>query len=345
MDRCILVLDKLDYKSKEKEYKKIIKEKYAYAEIFYTKYEDAFIRFLRNLPKIGKLLHHIAYWTKSFIYALQVAKIAKKGATVICVNPLVAIFLSVLNGSKSFKLVMCGFLFENKSSKFYYSARKKFVNLALKGIDKIIVYAQQEVSYYEKIFNVNNKFKFVQYGIDYDENESYKNTLPKQYLFSGGGSNRDYETLFAAYHLVHNSIDIPLCVATLPYCVAGMDTTDITLLYDVVLETFGSVMKNAEVVILSLKDTEISAGHQVMLQALSEGCPVIVNRIKSIEDYVTENNVIFFESENAKDLAEKIKLVYNDLDYYKKLSKGNIAYYETHYRFNCLLGRLINMEL
>lgn len=342
-EKGVLILDKIEYSKFHDKYIKLLLEKYGEATIYYTEYEDFIIRAVRKIPIIGKVLHHLLYWFKSFRYAINIYRDSKK-STIICINPLVAIFLAILNNNR-YKLIMCGFLFEYKKNPLYYNLRKLIVKYALNRLDLAVVYAKQEEEYYNKIFEYNGKFKFVKYGIDYLVDNTYEKTLPHKYLFSGGGSNRDYKTLIEAYNTISEEINIPLCVATLPYCIQGLDTSKIKLLTDVVLENFGFVMKNSEIVILSLKETEISAGHQVMLQALSKGVPIIVNDIKAIRDYVSEDNVIFFESGNKDDLAQKIIYVLNNIDQIAKSSKRNIELYLQEYSFDRLLSRLIGLEL
>ena len=69
------------------------------------------------------------------------------------------------------------------------------------------------------------------------------------------------------------------------------------MLSDVVVENFGTVLGRSQCLVLSLKDTVLSAGHMVMLQALAEDIPVIVNRIHAVEDYVSDEDVLFSKAE------------------------------------------------
>lgn len=341
-DSVVLILDKMDYKENEKNYLDTLKSKYRYVDIVYTEYEDALIRKVRRIKYIGSVLQHVLYWIKSLNYAKKIMKM--NSSDVICINPIVGIFLGMMNKENKFDITMCGFLFEPKNNKAYYEARKKIVNKALRKIKNVVVYANQEVDYYENIFPGLNKFHFVQYGIDYLTENKYSGFLPKSYIFSGGGSNRDYATLFKAYEMVSKERNVePLVIATLPKCVENLDTSYVSIITDVVLETFGDVEKRSDFVVLSLKDTDISAGHQVMLEALKNNCVVIVNRIKAVEDYVDEKQVLFFESGNVDDLKNKIEFV---LEHYKEMKEKfskNSEYYREHYMFTSLLDRLMKL--
>ena len=70
---------------------------------------------------------------------------------------------------------------------------------------------------------------------------------------------------------------------------------------DVTLETIGDWMKHCALLVISLKDVELSAGHQVLLQGLKENAPVLINKIPAILDYVSDEQVEFFESGNSID--------------------------------------------
>lgn len=337
--KIILVLDKLEYKEYENEYLKVLKTKFNNAEVIYTEYEDKYIRRVRNWKYIGGQLQHLLYWRKSYNYAKYILK--KNPSTIICINPIVGIFLGMLNRSENIKIILCGFLFETKKSKIYYELRKRFAIHCLKGVQFAVVYASQEVDYYNRIFSGIDKFVFMPYGIDYLVEEQYEGNLPDSYIFSGGGSNRDYSTLVRAYHRLQKDKELelpPLCIATLPRCLEGVDTTGIIVLTDVVLETFGDVIKHSMFMVLSLKDTELSAGHQVMLEAMKNNVPVLVNRIRAVEDYVSDEDVTFFCSNDDKELAEKMKAMLQN----RHPVKTKNLYFEK-YSFRALLERLINL--
>ena len=335
MSKCILVLDKLDYKAKETEIAEIMRKKYDESLIIYTAYEDALIRKLRKIPYIGSFFQHILYWLKSFRYAKRIMREANS-AKVICINPIVAVFLGLLNGKKNADITMCGFLFVPKTNGTYYEARKKVMLRSMEGLRSIVVYSQKEMDYYHSIFGDNGKFRYVPYGIDYDQNKKYAGAKPDRYIFSGGGSNRDYKTLVEAYRIYAKSGFVPLCIATLPQFLEGIDTTGIDVRTDVTLETIGDWMRNSALLIISLKDVELSAGHQVLLQGLKENVPVLINKIPSILDYVSNEQVEFFESGNTQELADKMKTM---LENPQKVQ--NAAFYEEHYTFNKFLERLL----
>ena len=335
----ILILDRNEYRTKEQEIKRQLEGDCENIEFVYTTYETKRIRRVRQWKFVGKALQHILYWGLSYKFAREVYKSAA-GKEVLCVNPIVAVFLGIKNRNKKFRLTMCGFLFEPKKNKIYYNLRKKFTHKAMEGMDKIIVYGSKEVEYYSRLFQEKSKFVFVPFGMDYFENKDYAGKLPKNFLFSGGGSNRDYNTLLKAYGKLEGKKKLPLYIATNPLLIPENPPEGVTVLSDVVVENFGTVLGRSQCLVLSLKDTVLSAGHMVMLQALAEDIPVIVNRIHAVEDYVSDEDVLFFKSGDPDDLADKIKMFLSG----KWIPKRTRELYEKEYTFSAMLKRIISLR-
>ena len=332
----LLIIDRLDYQKRQAEFLNLMNETLGGDNhIVYTAYEDDTIRKVRNYKLVGSLLQHILYWKKSYDYAKQILK--DDYDNIYCINPIVGIFLGLKN--KKAKINLGGFLFEPKKNKLYYKLRILFTQKSLKGISKAIVYGKREVKYYAKIFGIN-KFKFIKYGIDYDNATPYtKQKLPEKYIFSGGGSNRDYPTLVKAYNNCTNSY--PLVIATQPWRLNDLDTDKIKVLSDVVVENFGNVMGRSQVLVLSLRDDEISAGHMVMFQAMSNRVPILVNDIPAIRDYVSENEVCFYESENIADLTAKLETIKANEAKYQQLAANAYAKYQQELTFKAFLKRFM----
>lgn len=323
--KTLLILDDEKYKQKYKQIREVMR-KYigSDAQIMYTSYEDQTIRRVRNYRYIGSFLQHILYWRKSYNYAKKALETAPD--CIYCVNPIVGLIMGLFN-NKNRRIIIGGFLFEPKKNKLYYNLRKVITRKALKGVHTAVVYGSKEVEYYNKIFKCK-KFKFVRYGIDYDQANQYSNPLPRKFIFSGGGSNRDYKTLIDAYSACNESV-YPLVIATQQWRLSNLDTSRVVVLNDVVLENFGDLLRKCKLLILSLKDIDISAGHMVMFQAMSLGIPILINDITAIRDYVTEEHVMFFRTGDLNTLKSMIeKFAYNENQYKLKAEMARKLYYE-----------------
>lgn len=333
----IIILDKKEYRNKEEEIRNRVGVQPLI--LYYTEYEDALIRKVCKWKYLGETLRHILYWWKSLRYAYEIYK-KNYGGEIVCINPVVGIFLGMLNRKHKFDIILAGFLFEHKKNRIYYFARVKLVSIFLEGIDTVIVYANKEVDYYNNIFGVD-KFRFVQYGIDYDVHKEYKGNIPLPCVFSGGRSNRDYHTLIEAYKILEENTKYSLCIATDPILLQNEEISNVTVLKDVVLETFGNAMERAALVVIPLQDTNISAGHQVLLEALERNMIVVTSKIEAVEDYVSDNQVVFYSPGDEHDLAKKLNMVMKNYNYYKQKYSCNKEFYEKNYTFLCFLERLL----
>ena len=329
----LIILDSELQKKNEEYYQSL----HGGSQVVYTNYETPLIRKVRNFKYIGSALYHLLMWKKSYDYARRFVKYDVK--KIICLNPLVGIFLGIFNKNGK-EITLAGFLFEPKKNKLYYYLRKQLVNKTLQNVNSVMVYSSKEIDYYSKIFpRYMDKFKFVHYGLDYDNQRAYQGSLPAKYIFSGGGSNRDYETLVNAVEA--SNLSMPCVIATQPWRVPAHES-NVQVLSDVVVETFGDVLGKSEVLVLSLKDVELSAGHMVMLQAMSLGVPIIVNDIPSVRDYVNESLVTFYPSGDFEKLAQIIEDFDPSVDeVLQKVAKAKNLYFEQYTSFK-LMERLLD---
>ena len=329
----LIILDSELQKKNEEYYRSL----HGGSQVVYTNYETPLIRKVRNFKYIGSALYHLLMWKKSYDYARKFVKYDVK--KIICLNPLVGIFLGIFN-KRDKEITLAGFLFEPKKNKLYYYLRKQLVNKTLQNVNNVMVYSSKEIDYYATVFpSYQDKFKFVHYGLDYDNQRAYQGSLPAKYIFSGGDSNRDYETLVKAVET--SKLSMPCVIATQPWRVSAHGS-NVQVLSDVVVETFGDVLGKSEVLVLSLKDVELSAGHMVMLQAMSLGVPIIVNDIPSVRDYVNESLVTFYPSGDFEKLAQIIE----DFDplvdeVLQKVAKAKNLYFEQYTSIK-LMERLLD---
>lgn len=328
----LIILDSELQKKNEEYYQSL----HGGSQVVYTNYETPLIRKVRNFKYVGSVLYHLLMWKKSYDYARKFEKYDVK--KIICLNPLVGIFLGIFN-KRNKEITLAGFLFEPKKNKLYYYLRKQLVNKTLQNVKNVIVYSSREIDYYATVFpSYQDKFKFVHYGLDYDNQRVYQGSLPAKYIFSGGGSNRDYDTLVKAVEA--STLSIPCVIATQPWRVP-VHGSNIQVLSDVVVETFGDVLGKSETLVLSLKDVDLSAGHMVMLQAMSLGVPIIVNDIPSVRDYVDESSVLFYKSEDFNQLASILnEFNVNNPETIRRAENAKKLYF-SNYTSKKLMDRLI----
>lgn len=346
-----IILDSMEYKSKESEYQEYLSD-ICDVSFLYTEYENKTIEFFHKIPAIGSLLTHVTYWTLSLLYALNIILRTKNAECIIFINPIVGFFYSLISRFTNSKKTICiaGFLFEPKSNSVYYNIRKYIVNFAYKETNKIIVYGKDEITYYKKIFpSLSEKFIFIKYGRDfiYKDNRDFNNEY--SYISSGGRSNRDYATYINAMSIISTKENkIKGIIATRPECVKGLKRpNNLNIKYNITLNQFGSFLDKSLFCVLPLIDTNISAGHMALFEAMFHKKIIIVADIPAIRNYVNNDQVIFYKPNDSIDLSKKIIFVYNNIQNNKILMKAESAhiFYENNLSFKAMLYRIVKAML
>lgn len=347
MKKILIVFDDLLLKKQEQQLKLIINP-LCKSELYYTTYETPSIQLIFRIKYIGNILSHISYWLLSLKYALNLffGKKYQRCENKLFINPIVGAFYCLLNetfGRKS-SITVTGFLFSPKKNKFYYQIRKQFVLYCYRHVTNIVVYSNNEKEYYAKLFpRLANKFIFVQYGKDYPLAQEIE--ISKPYIFSGGGSNRDYKTLSSAMKEINN---IRCVVATRPVFIdERLVPVSMNIKYNITIDAFGSWIKASDFFILPLINTQLSAGHMALLEAMKNGKIIIVSDIPAIRDYVDEKHVIFCAPGSVEDLRKKILYVINNKKEKELTELAQSAYerYSSHFTFKSLLKRLCEVSL
>lgn len=346
--KILIILDSKKYIEKEDSLKKEL-SKLCDPYFYFTDYENRLIKFFHGISGIGNFLSHISYWMISFTAAvfLFVSK-RNQYESKIFINPIVGVFycflLAVFN--KNDKVSVAGFLFVDKKNKLYLAMRENFVKFSYKKASKIIVYSKSEIDFYSDRFpSLASKFKFVKYGRDYDIFADRKYESDTQYIASGGVSNRDFNTLACALSILEAKQFVLKCkIATRPETYSLLcNPSNLEILHNVRIETFGSFLAQSLLVIIPLKNTSLSAGHMALLEAMYLGKIIIVSDIPAVRDYVDERMVFFYKANDANNLADVIEYTFqNNLDkiILEKAKLAQQTYYST-YCFSSFLNRIV----
>ncbi len=350
--KCLIVFDSFEYKAKEEKLINVLKD-ITEPIPYYTKYENRLTEVFQRTKYIGGFLTHISYWFMSFIYACRLCSGQyTKCGNIVFINPIVGIFYGMLSRILFIhtKISIGGFLFEGKKNKLYLWARKTFVNFCYKNVHHIYVYGENEVTYYDTLFpKLKGKFEYVKYGRDFLYKDKKEFVHDKQYLASGGRSNRKFETLCSAMKILNaKGFAVDCLIATRPECVTSeMESSPVKFQYGITLNQFGSFIEHSSLFVLPLLNTKLSAGHMAMMEAMANEKPIIVTDIPAIRDYVSEKQVTFYKPDDAYDLANKIIEVFNNIDATEVKNKVTEAkhLYEEEYSFKALLRRIVVKSL
>ncbi|MCV2361766.1 glycosyltransferase [Paucibacter sp. TC2R-5] len=161
---------------------------------------------------------------------------------------------------------------------------------------------------------------------DHKPENFVKETSNDSYIFSGGATNRDYDTLAkAASH-----VDAKFVV------IAGNSNeisdvpSNLTLLRNIAKPDFSRYLSNAAFVVISLKLPVGSSGHMVALSAMSWGKAIIYTDASCLNDYFDADSGLKFKLGDAADLADKINLLLSNPDEVARLGAHAARRFDKH---------------
>jgi glycosyltransferase involved in cell wall biosynthesis len=316
-DITLIVDDSSTYRAIEGEMRGSLAGK-GTVRFYYSDYENSLIRFFHKTPIIGNAMSHVTFWMLSLITAIKIS-ILHRERKKLFINPIVGLFYCALSRvlARDEYIGLAGLLFVHKDSSLYLKMRKRFTEFCCGKATIIFVYSRGELAEYSMIFPaIASKLRFVRYGRNYEVFGNKGFSDGTDYVASGGISNRDFNTLAEALSLLSlEGFPVNCKIATrighepIRKVPPGMEVR-----YDIRIDQFGDFLKNSRLVVLPLKQTQLSSGHMVLLEAMSIGKPVIVADTPAVRDYVSPDTVILYEPENPIDLAGRIRYAIDGLE-------------------------------
>lgn len=231
------------------------------------------------------IFDEIVRYIKYFIYPLRIFFSRKQVKNIVAWQQfygiIYAFYCNLFKVKKNNKLIIMTFIYKprKKFGKLYF----KFIKYAIdnKYVDNIIVFSKNECEYYSKLFNIKmEKFKFVNLSID--EIKVKTKYEEYNYVLSVGRSNRDYDFLIEAMKDEKYNVKI-VCDKLLE-----QDYNNIKIYNDVNGDKYYAMLKNADCVVIPLKDKNISSGQLVILQAMQMRIPIIVTETRGVRDYIKD---------------------------------------------------------
>ena len=228
-----------------------------------------------------------------------------------------------------------------KEKKIFRRLYYKFIKYAIdnKYVDYIICFSKNECAYYSKIFNIDSeKFVFENLGIDKIKiNTEY---YDKNYIIAPGRSNRDYEFLIES--LKNEKYDVKIICDILSKRKDG----NIQIYTDVIGDKYYSMLKNANCVIVPLRDDKISSGQLVILQAMQLKVPIIATEAFGVKDYIKDgyNGLIIHKDKN--ELLKAIEKL-QDKQFRQKIVDNAYKDYLEKYTLDVLgknIGKIVNRK-
>jgi glycosyltransferase involved in cell wall biosynthesis len=237
------------------------------------------------------------------VYLLRNRKIVAFGGQISLL-----IFTKVLSFylGKDYHLYIYNFYLHKLSN---YKVVKYFFKIFLKSNKiSIIVQCPLEIKYYEQF--TSNEVYFVPYSEDDSFKYNFEKVPDKEYIFSGGYTNRDYSLLIKCAEQNPN-IDFVFAPSILNRIDKYLPI-NVTIFKEIDRDSFNGLMQRSKGVILPLKENVGSAGQMVALAAIIMKKPVIYCNVSAINYYFTELETgIPYEIGDLNSLNKALSLLFS----------------------------------
>jgi len=293
-----------------------------------------------------KQLSSLELHKKSFLTAWKIFKKAEKEDTIIFWQQLIGLYYGALTKifhpfrPKSQSLILT-FIHKEKKGLIgsFFKLFLKF-SLSSKEITKVISHSTSEVDLYKKTFPlVSEKFTFCLLG---EGTKSRAYTKKKGYYFSGGASNRDYQTPIKAFGTNGKC----LVIACRPESIEGLEIPkNVKAYHNAYGEKFLSLISNSKAAIIAVENNKISSGQLVLLNAMRFGKPIIATKGDCMSDYLDPSYAVLVKPNSVKDLKNAITKLEHDPELLKKMSKCAYLFYNRNFTIEKYAKRISNIIL
>ena len=306
---------------------------------YYVEGEDYwFYRYFREKPTVDVLDTHSFPWLERFekykirFYILQALKaIPKLGKYDLIVSHGMQSGVVVSLWRRLFKTRAKHVVFDIGS--FNSAAESgmalKLMQFASKSIDGVIYHTGSQRDYYNRFFPwIVNKSRWIQFGTDIDyfdmRKDSYaicreRKIVGSPYIICVGYAKRDWVTLVSAYTKLSTDVHLLLVgheneeYRSIP----GVEMLPVVPIGELI-----DLIRGALFCVLPLQSFNYSYGQMTLMQQMALEKCVVAAKVPSLIEYVIDGETaITYESCNADDLAEKMKLLLQDREMCYEIGK------------------------
>lgn len=232
----------------------------------------------------------------------------------------------------------------------------KLMQFASKSIDDFIYHTSQQIEYYREYFPwIVPKAHFMCYGADtsfFTPQEKVKDTDEVKEILCIGYRKRDWNTLLKSFdRLCETNIGKKqrLRLKLIGKTDLQVHNENVMLLPYIPIEELKKEIAKAAICVVPLEDFNYSFGQMTLLQQMAMEKPVIVAKVPSVIDYVTDNETaLFYESGNEKDLCDKMVQLLENTELCQRIAKKAAVTVKTVYSEERMaedIEKVIKMEM
>lgn len=207
----------------------------------------------------------------------------------------------------------------------------------------LIVQSPEEVSYYKALTKA--PVHFVPYCADLTEkNADRPEQIPeKEYIFTGGYTNRDYALMIALAGLFPDRLFV--------FAVSGLNTEvfqqplpdNIQVYKDIPKAHFDWLLGHAAIVIAPLKKDVGASGQMLCIGAMQNKKPVVYSNISAINYYFTSETGVAYEMNNIQSLQTGLQSLLQNPQKRKEMGEAAYEKYKNKFTTACRNRALFNI--
>lgn len=219
----------------------------------------------------------------------------------------------------------------------------KLMQFASKSLDGVIYHTRAQKKYYEKYHPwLVGRSEFIPFGTDteyfvqqkgdgkedMDGEGGNQSASRNSYILCAGYHKRDWNTLIQAYEGLKTEVHLRL----VGNGNIRAENPQIEVVARVGITELKKQMENALFCVVPLQSFPYSYGQMTLLQQMALGKAVIVADVPSVEAYLREGALLWYEPENVEMLREKMRRLIDDSQLCREL--GREAQYLVKNEFN-----------
>lgn len=245
-------------------------------------------------------------------------------------------FCRLFHAKKYSEVIVMTFIFKEKKGLegWIYRRFMRYIVTSI-YIDRFVVFSKKECSFYSQYFQVpKEKFVFMKVGAE-DKRKGFSCEKGDRVL-SVGRSNRDYDFLIHALEGTNIKGDI-LCDTY-----KHVNTDNFCIYNDVLGDKYYEMLSKAFCVLIPLKDTKISSGQLVLIQAMMFEKPVIITRTQGSEDYVRDGITALVIDKSKDALLDALERLHDE-EFYTRIVREGRREYDREFSLESLAKNMANL--
>jgi len=191
-----------------------------------------------------------------------------------------------------------------------YRLNLALLKWAIPGIDYFCCTSAEEEAIYSRMFDIpRNRIVFLPL-VESESSFQEPSHPPKDYIFSYGKSDRDFDTLIRSV----TPLKIETYILSQKYHPKVPVPENVRIIREYVSDReMVQWIAESRMVVFPLQDYRISAGQISMLEVMALARPLIVTENMATKEYaVHQQTALFFEAGNDRELADRIRYLWNN---------------------------------